>query len=119
MRKAARDLPKTGVSGVVYISEFIMLCKQGSLTWLLPWLCVAAFAALVFVKMGLPKTVIGSADQSLSERTPSSVVVRMSRSLKKRSRTRSLGEGAEVMACAPERFSTLGQDARKKHFFIQ
>ena len=38
--------------GVVYISEFIMLCKQGSLTWVLPWLCVAAFAALVFVQMG-------------------------------------------------------------------
>lgn len=38
--------------GVVYISEFIVLCKQGSLTWVLPWLCVAAFAALVFVKMG-------------------------------------------------------------------
>lgn len=38
--------------GDIYISEFILMCKQGTHTWLLPWLCVAAFAALVFVKMG-------------------------------------------------------------------
>jgi len=38
--------------GVVYISEFIMLCKQGAHTWLLPWVCVAAFTALMFVQMG-------------------------------------------------------------------
>lgn len=37
--------------GVVYISEFILLCKQGTYTWILPWLSVAAFGALLFVKM--------------------------------------------------------------------
>lgn len=39
-------------SGVAYISEFILLCKRGAHTWLLPWLCVVAFAARVLVKLG-------------------------------------------------------------------
>ena len=38
-------------NGFVYISEFILLCKQGAHTWVLPWVCVLAFAALVFVQM--------------------------------------------------------------------
>jgi hypothetical protein len=39
-------------SGVTYISEFILLCKRGAHTWVLPWLCVAAFAALLLVQLG-------------------------------------------------------------------
>ncbi len=39
-------------SGVTYISEFILLCKRGAHTWVLPWLCVAAFEALLLVQLG-------------------------------------------------------------------
>ncbi len=35
-----------------YISEFMLQCKRSAETWLLPWLCAVAFAALVFVQLG-------------------------------------------------------------------
>jgi len=40
-----------GSEGVAYISEYILLCKRGGVTQALPWACVAAFGALVFVQL--------------------------------------------------------------------
>ena len=36
---------------VAYISELIVQCKQGVQTRFIPWVCVAAFAGVVFVQM--------------------------------------------------------------------
>ena len=36
---------------VAYISELIVQCKQATQTRFIPWVCVAAFAAVVFVQM--------------------------------------------------------------------
>ena len=36
---------------MVYINEYILLCKRGDSTWVLPWSCVSAFGALVFVQL--------------------------------------------------------------------
>ena len=36
---------------VAYISELIVQCKQGAETRFIPWVCVAAFACVVFVQM--------------------------------------------------------------------
>jgi len=40
-----------GGADIAYISEFILLCKRDVHTRFIPWLCVAAFACVVFVQL--------------------------------------------------------------------